>query len=892
MKILRLLTLLALLPAVSVFAQEPPPLPSAPYAVEDVAALRIHLAAAETKLAKTQDDLDRAREAAGAPGIDAEEKSRRQAEVARLEGIVTSTDAHINDLNARVTTAAGGPTRDALDARREYDRLATLASRVASDLAALPDGGVEGGHAKAIRESLEELARIARLADEAHEFTFQSSRVFEHLSELEKLDHELRWADQRLKLKIDEYDHLLGAVFTAYVEYEERAFEGLRAVQRARHDLYPRFRDTPAETLKLNGTPRAVTDLDKWGKQINEHLRRRRGLAGTPQDMQITVLNGRLRAIQEEIDTREDFRERLEAEAARLKDVLAAAAPADSNGKTEDAPADTSEVSEYRKLSDRIDRLERDLADLRRQASDIEEERIGVDEIVAGKRTNDEQVKALVDETERKLKDLQASYVLPENPTPPEREAFAEKDRFKPVIRLFVLAEELAAQNERLNASRRDSRQALSQVEFLDRRTERINEQIAAIEEHQLPDLRERYYLEIGKTVGLRAIVVVAVFAAAWFLVFLTRVIGTPLIEGIVRRADKRRKTTNADEQQRARTLMTVFMTTVRVVIYITAVLFAVAQFDVDYGPLLVAAGGVSLAVGFGAQTLVRDFFAGFFILLEGQFSIGDVVEINGKVGTVENLNLRTTVLRSLNGDVHVIPNGEIKMTSNQTKLWSRWIIDVGVAYEENTDDVAAIMEAVAAEMRDDETWSRKLLEHVMMGVHKFDNSAVVMRLLLKTRAGEQWGVSREYQRRLKLKFDELGIEIPWPQQVVSRKASIGMDAKQREQAVRTKRAGILRYVRKSRGEVTEEEAAIAGMSIEERDRAGAMANREAELAEKHPEVEEKKPDEPAPESKPEVEDDEHVSDAERLAKKMAAEQLEKDKDKGDGSKGDEDKSA
>src|SRR5690606_1729131 len=123
----------------------------------------------------------------------------------------------------------------------------------------------------------------------------------------------------------------------------------------------------------------------------------------------------------------------------------------------------------------------------------------------------------------------------------------------------------------------------------------------------------------------------------------------------------------------------TVFMTTVRLVVYITAIMFAVAQFDVDYGPLLVAAGGISLAVGFGAQTLVKDFFAGFFILLEGQFSIGDVVEVNGKTGTVENLNLRTTVVRSLNGDVHTIPNGQIATTTNMTKLWSRTIVDIGV---------------------------------------------------------------------------------------------------------------------------------------------------------------------------------------------------------------------
>jgi hypothetical protein len=315
--------------------------------------------------------------------------------------------------------------------------------------------------------------------------------------------------------------------------------------------------------------------------------------------------------------------------------------------------------------------------------------------------------------------------------------------------------------------------------------------------------------------------------------------------------------------------------------VYITAIMFAIAQFDVDYGPLLVAAGGVSLAVGFGAQSLVKDFFSGFFILLEGQFSIGDVVEINGKTGTVENLNLRTTVLRSLTGDVHVIPNGEIAVTTNQTKLWSRMVLDIGVAYEENTDEISGIMEAVAKEMSDDDVWGKKVLEYAMMGVNELGDSAVVIRMLLKTRAGEQWGAGREYRRRLKLKFDELGVEIPWPQRVVSYKGYADMDAKERDQETRKKKAKILRYVRKSRGEMTEEEVALASMSIEERDRAETLAKREVELAKGQEEEKESASEKSAEELKEDAKAaDEQMSDAERLATKMAAEQVEKEKAK------------
>jgi small conductance mechanosensitive channel len=305
------------------------------------------------------------------------------------------------------------------------------------------------------------------------------------------------------------------------------------------------------------------------------------------------------------------------------------------------------------------------------------------------------------------------------------------------------------------------------------------------------------------------------VIAVAWVLLFLIRRIGGRALERIIRKAEGR-EGEEAYSRQRSRTLFTVFLTTVRVIVWVLAIMFALSQFDVDYGPLLVAAGGVSLAVGFGAQSLVKDFFAGFFILLEGQFSIGDVVQINDKQGTVENLNLRTTVIRSLDGTVHTIPNGEITLTSNMTKLWSRAVLEIGVAYEENTDDVMALLEALGREMKQDEVWGNKVQEVVLQGVDSFGDNSVNIRVLLKTRAGEQWGAAREYRRRVKQKFDEFRVEIPWPQRVVSYKteATEGM--------ARRERAKLLRYVRKMRGEKVDE--AEAAMSVEERDRAATLA--------------------------------------------------------------------
>jgi small conductance mechanosensitive channel len=289
--------------------------------------------------------------------------------------------------------------------------------------------------------------------------------------------------------------------------------------------------------------------------------------------------------------------------------------------------------------------------------------------------------------------------------------------------------------------------------------------------------------------------------------------------------------------------------------------MFALAQFDVDYGPLLVAAGGVSLAIGFGAQSLVKDVFSGFFILLEGQYSIGDVVELNGKTGTVEQLGLRATVLRSINGDVHTVPNGVITMTTNQTKIWSRAVMDVGISYEDNVDDVIGVLEAVGREMQKDSVWGRKVQDIIIPGVDSFGDNCVNVRVLLKTRAGEQWGAAREYRRRVKLKFDELGIDMPWPQRVISYKPAPQSPS---DEAGRSKRAALLRYVRRMRGEKDTGEEGMEGISVEERDRAETLAKQhvaDAEKASKDEGV-----DAPRPPEAPKP----PATDAERLAQNMA----------------------
>ena len=192
------------------------------------------------------------------------------------------------------------------------------------------------------------------------------------------------------------------------------------------------------------------------------------------------------------------------------------------------------------------------------------------------------------------------------------------------------------------------------------------------------------------------------------------------------------------------------------------AVLMALSLFEVDIRPILTGAGIAGLAVGFGAQNLVRDVIAGFFLILEDQVRLGDVVSINGKSGLVEAIRLRTIALRGHDGTVHVIPNGVINELSNMTKDFSFAVLDIGIPYEENVDAVEDVLRAVAAELRADPVYAGNILEPLeVLGVEAFGESAVVLRVRIKTVPIQQWNIGREFRRRIKLAFETNGIEFP-----------------------------------------------------------------------------------------------------------------------------------
>ena len=216
--------------------------------------------------------------------------------------------------------------------------------------------------------------------------------------------------------------------------------------------------------------------------------------------------------------------------------------------------------------------------------------------------------------------------------------------------------------------------------------------------------------------------------------------------------------------EQRAKTLAALLNNIALVIIIAIAVIMIIRGFGIDVGPLLATAGVVGLAISFGAQSLVKDVISGAFILLEGQYGIGDVVRIGTTAGLVEKITLRTTILRDVEGVVHIIPNGQIDKVSNLTKTWSRAVLDVGIAYHEDVDRALSVLRAVGLEMRADANWEPLLIDDPeVLGVEKLADSGVVLRIMAKTIPLKQWEVARELRRRIKNRFDREGIEIPFP---------------------------------------------------------------------------------------------------------------------------------
>lgn len=236
------------------------------------------------------------------------------------------------------------------------------------------------------------------------------------------------------------------------------------------------------------------------------------------------------------------------------------------------------------------------------------------------------------------------------------------------------------------------------------------------------------------------------------------------------RTASRARRLAEQSERgrQRAQALGTVLRSLVSVIVWGVTALIVLAEFGVNLGPLLAGAGIAGIALGFGAQTLVRDFLSGLFMLAEDQYGVGDVIDVGDASGVVEEIRLRTTRLRDLDGNVWFFPNGEIRRVANKSQLWSRAVLDIAVAYSADLDVATrAIKEAADSVWRESAPGATVLEEPTVLGVQDLGDSAVTIRLMLKVDPGEQWAVSRLVRRRVKDALDAAGVEIPFPQQVV-----------------------------------------------------------------------------------------------------------------------------
>lgn len=264
------------------------------------------------------------------------------------------------------------------------------------------------------------------------------------------------------------------------------------------------------------------------------------------------------------------------------------------------------------------------------------------------------------------------------------------------------------------------------------------------------------------ETSGIRILFIIAgAFLAHWLINrFMSKAIrrAVPTSGFLTKEAEKKREDT----------LIGLFKGVARVLIFIIATLMVLGEFSVDVGPLLAGAGIAGVALGFGAQYLVRDLISGFFIVLENQYRVGDVVCFGETCGEVQSINLRTTILRDLDGVVHHIPNGEIKISSNMSKDFARININIGVDYKTDIDEAIAIINNVGEEMAKDPNWQDKIkTPPQFLRVNELGESSIVLKVLGETKPLEQWAVTGELRKRIKQAFDKHNIEIPYPHQVI-----------------------------------------------------------------------------------------------------------------------------
>ena len=282
----------------------------------------------------------------------------------------------------------------------------------------------------------------------------------------------------------------------------------------------------------------------------------------------------------------------------------------------------------------------------------------------------------------------------------------------------------------------------------------------------EMPEWVERLAAALGTEPGLlvrQALRIVAIWLLAWIALVAVRIVARRIEKSV----DDGNDLITTQREKRGHTISQLIRGVGRIVVVIAGFLLTLDVF-MDIAPILGGAAILGLAFSFGAQSLVKDIITGFFMLAEDQFAVGDIVEVAGKSGVVEKITLRVVILRDLEGVVHTVPNGEITTVSNRTRGWSRALLEIGVGYGEDVDHVLEVFRDEARRFSEDAAWADRLdgpLE--VPGVESLADSAVVVRVLARSRPGSQWDVAREFRRRIKNRLDAEGIEIPFPQRVL-----------------------------------------------------------------------------------------------------------------------------
>ena len=272
----------------------------------------------------------------------------------------------------------------------------------------------------------------------------------------------------------------------------------------------------------------------------------------------------------------------------------------------------------------------------------------------------------------------------------------------------------------------------------------------------QVDKFQEWILLELPVIIGLIVGLLIVLRIAKYAIKRLTKT--------LLKRAGKNEKVDTLEAEKRINTLMGIVWGIAKIIMIAIVAMILLQKIGVNIAPILASAGIIGLAVGFGAQELVRDFISGFFILLENQVRTGDIAIINGTSGLVEDIQLRTITLRDLSGVVHIFQNGKIDSLSNRTKVWSAAVFDIGVAYKEDAQQVMDIMKKTGEQLKLDPEFQDKIIEPIeILGLDQFADSAQVIKARLKTKPSMQWIVTREYNKRLKVAFDNENIEIPFP---------------------------------------------------------------------------------------------------------------------------------